>query len=134
MKKILKQIEVELNPQESFAKMDKDRDMKNGIWGSNDALEPPNGEEGLGRNQKRENRGPEECKEEKQQIRLFPREEKTPHQNASNGSHSRAEEDASPQDPEDGSQYTYSTSTLGPLPRHQQRRPPSSLMQISSAP
>jgi len=32
MEEILKQIEVGLNPQENFAKMDKDRNVKNGIW------------------------------------------------------------------------------------------------------
>ena len=41
MKEILEQIEVGLNPQESFAKMDKDRDEKNGIWGQVMHLNPP---------------------------------------------------------------------------------------------
>ena len=41
MEEILKQVEVGLNPQESFAKMDKDRDMKNGIWGQMMHLNPP---------------------------------------------------------------------------------------------
>ena len=46
MKEILDQIEVGLNPQESFAKMDEDRDVKNGIWGQVMHLNPPNGEGG----------------------------------------------------------------------------------------
>ena len=41
MKEILEQIEVGLNPQESFAKMDKDRDIKNGIRGQVMHLNPP---------------------------------------------------------------------------------------------
>jgi hypothetical protein len=41
MEEILKQIEVGLNPQESFAKMDKDKDVKNGIWGQVMHLNPP---------------------------------------------------------------------------------------------
>jgi hypothetical protein len=41
MEEILKQIKVGLNPQESFAKMDKDRDVKNGICGQVMHLNPP---------------------------------------------------------------------------------------------
>ena len=41
MEEILKQIEVGLNPQESSAKMDKDKDVKNGIWGQVMHLNPP---------------------------------------------------------------------------------------------
>ena len=85
MKEVLEQIEVELNPQESFTEMDKDRDVKNRIRGSSDALEPPNDEVGPERNQKPENRGHEEQKEEKQQTHFLPHEEKTPHLNVSNG-------------------------------------------------
>ena len=86
MEEILKQVEVGLNLQESFTKMNKNRDVKDGIRGSSDALESPNGEGGPGRNQKQESRGPEECKKGKQQIRPFPHEEKIPHRNASSGS------------------------------------------------
>ena len=41
MKEILDQIEVGLNPQESFAKMDKNRDVENGIRGQVMHLNPP---------------------------------------------------------------------------------------------
>ena len=41
MEKILKQIEVGLNPQKSFTKMDEDRDVENGVWGQVMHLNPP---------------------------------------------------------------------------------------------
>ena len=41
MEEILEKIKVGLNPQESFAKMDKDRDIKNGIRGQVTHLNPP---------------------------------------------------------------------------------------------
>jgi hypothetical protein len=41
MKEVLEQIEVELNPQESFTEMDKDRDVKNRIRGQVMHLNPP---------------------------------------------------------------------------------------------
>ena len=41
MKEILEQIEVGLNPQESFTEMDKDRDVKNRIRGQVMHLNPP---------------------------------------------------------------------------------------------
>ena len=41
MKEILEQIKVGLNPQESFAKMNKDRDVKDGIRGQVMHLDPP---------------------------------------------------------------------------------------------
>ena len=86
MKEILEQVEVGLDPQESFTKMDKDRDdVKNRIRGQVMHLNPPNDEEGPERNQKPKIRGPEKHEEEKQQIRFLPHGEKTPHPNASNG-------------------------------------------------
>ena len=62
MKEILKQIKVGHDPQKGFTQVDKDRDVRDGIRGS-DALEPPSNKEGHERNQKRENRGPEEHEE-----------------------------------------------------------------------
>ena len=41
MKEILEQVEVGLDPQESFTKMDKDRDVKNRIRGQVMHLKPP---------------------------------------------------------------------------------------------
>ena len=41
MEEILKQIEVGLNPQKSFTKMDEDRDVENGVWGQVMHLNPP---------------------------------------------------------------------------------------------
>ena len=41
MEEILKQIEVGLNPQESFTKMNKDRNVKNGILSQVMHLNPP---------------------------------------------------------------------------------------------
>ena len=102
--------------------------------GLSDALEPPNDGEDLGRNRKPENRGHEEHEEEKQHICFLPHEERTPHPNAFNGSHFGAEEDDSPLDLTDGSQYTYLTSTPGPPPRPWRRRSPSPFQQISWGP
>ena len=41
MKEILKQIEVGLDPQDGLAQMDKDRNMKDRIWGQVMRLDPP---------------------------------------------------------------------------------------------
>ena len=41
MKEILEQIKVGLNPQESFAKMDEDRNVENGVRGQMMHLNPP---------------------------------------------------------------------------------------------
>ena len=41
MEEILKQIEVGLNPQQSFAKMEKNRDVENGVRGQVMHLNPP---------------------------------------------------------------------------------------------
>ena len=41
MEEIPKQIEVRLNPQESFAKMNKNRDVENGVRGQMMHLNPP---------------------------------------------------------------------------------------------
>ena len=134
MEEILEKIKVGLDPQESFTKMDKDRDVKNRIRGQVVHLNPPSDEEGPKRNEKLENRGPEEHEEGRQQIQFFPHEENTPHQNASNGSRFRVEEDAPLRDSTDGSQYTYSTSTHGSPFHLRQLCPPSPSQQTSSAP
>ena len=63
MEEILEKIKVGLDPQESFIKMDKDREVKNRIRGQVMHLNPPSDEEGPGRNQNPENRGPEEHEE-----------------------------------------------------------------------
>ena len=118
------------NPQESFAKMDEDRNVENGVGGQMMHLNPPMVKEAP----KQENQGPEEHKEGKQQIRFHPHEEKIPPWNHANGSLSGVEEDVSPQDPKDGSHYTYSTYTRGHPPHQRQHRPPSPSKQISSAP
>jgi hypothetical protein len=131
MEEILEQIKVRLDPQESLAEMNKDRNMKNRIRGQVMHLNTPNDEEDLGRNQKWENRGLEEHEDEKQQIHPPPHEEKTPHQISSNGSHFGVEEGAPLQDQIDGNRYTYSISTHG-FPRHpRQLHPPSHSQQIS---
>ena len=135
MKKIPKQIEVGLDPQKGFTQVNKNRDVEDGIRGQVMHLNPPpNGEEGPRRNRKRENRGPEEHKEGKHQIRFPPHEEKTPPRIYANGSRSEVEEDDSLPDSTDESRYTYSTSTHGPLSHLQRRRPPSPSKQISLAP
>ena len=41
MEKMLKQIEMGFDPQKSFKKMNKNRDMKDGIWGQVMYLNPP---------------------------------------------------------------------------------------------
>ena len=41
MEKMLKQIEMGFDPQKSFTKMNKNRDMKDGIWGQVMYLNPP---------------------------------------------------------------------------------------------
>ena len=50
MEEILEQIKVRLDPQESLAEMNKDRNMKNRIRGQVMHLNTPNDEEDLGRN------------------------------------------------------------------------------------
>jgi hypothetical protein len=107
MKEVLEQIKVGFDPQERFTKMNKNRDVENGIRGQVMRMNPPNGEGGPGRNQKRENRGLEEHKEGKQQIRSPPHEEKTPLRIYANGPCSEAEEDDSLPDSTDESQCTY---------------------------
>ena len=81
-----------LNPQESFTQMNKDRDVKDGIRGQMMHLNPSMVKEAP-EEIRQENRGPEEHKEGKQQIRPFPHEEKTPPRIYANGSRSKAKED-----------------------------------------
>ena len=85
MEQILKQIKVGLDPQKSLVKMDENRDVENRARGQVMHLNPPNGNGGPGRNRKQENRGPEEHKEGKQQIRFLPHGEKIPPQIHANG-------------------------------------------------
>ena len=101
--------------------MDKNRDVENGARGQVMHLNPPNGKGDPGRNRKRENRGPEECKAGKQQIR-FPHEEKTPLRIYANGPCSEAEEDDSLLDSTDENRCTYSTSIHELPPRFQRLR------------
>jgi hypothetical protein len=52
MKEILKQVKVGLDPQESFAQVDENRDVENGVRGQVMHLNPPMEKGGPGRNQK----------------------------------------------------------------------------------
>jgi len=134
MKKVLKHIEVGFNPHKGLAQVDKDGNVEDRVRGQVMHLNPPIMNQATEKNQKQENRGPEEHEEEKRQIRFLPHEEKICPQIRANGSLSGAEEDGSRPNSKDGARRTYSISIHGPPPRQQQRRPPSPLQQISLAP
>ena len=133
MEEMLEQVEVRFDPQKSFAKMDKDQNMKNRIKGSSDELESPSGEEDLGRNQKQEIRGLEEHEDGTQQNHSFSHEEKIHQQSSSKELSFEVEEDDPLQDLGDGSQYTYLISIPEP-PARQRLHPPSPFQQTSWAP
>ena len=107
MKKVLKHIEVAFNPHKGLAQVDKDGNVEDRVRGQVMHLNPPIMNQATEKNQKQENRGPEEHEEEKQQIRSLPHKQRTPQRIHANGSCSGAEEDDSQPDSEDGSPRTY---------------------------